>query len=471
MIPRTAARRAWIHAVALSGIACLGAAILLLRSRGEETSPAPITSEPESAALALEQMSTDLDAALSGTEPNRDVPQADPGALVGRLLEALRSGDRDRIARVLAEIRAELMPEPVPDDENAALVYVQAFKKLSKQSDSEFQAWCDGEDRGAPTPEERILLEGFLERNKEALALLHEAASLPRCNFEIDFRKGLGSERPEWNPLISASKLLDLESFIREEDPRLESVRASWQLGEALATEPSLMSQLVRNVCQHQSLEVLRKALAREPSPEALRDVYDRIDPVGVRGDLQRCLLFELSSAVGLLTDPTPPENPYLKGLRSPRDPLSLHDLTYFAESVAEYMELSKRPYHEIRGEIKGLINSRIDGAPWYADYTRKLLPSVSRSAEFYASLEATKGLSKLGAALGQHRIREESYPSSLEELKPYFPDLPEIDPFSGRPYRYRREGSGFVLYTVGHDGADGGGSYITDRVLSHTGR
>ncbi|MGV3526808.1 MAG: hypothetical protein ACO1RX_21500 [Candidatus Sericytochromatia bacterium] len=49
-------------------------------------------------------------------------------------------------------------------------------------------------------------------------------------------------------------------------------------------------------------------------------------------------------------------------------------------------------------------------------------------------------------------------YPSTLQELVPaYLPELP-LDPFGGRPFRYRRELTGPVVYSVGINGRDDGG-------------
>src|SRR5439155_18581248 len=58
------------------------------------------------------------------------------------------------------------------------------------------------------------------------------------------------------------------------------------------------------------------------------------------------------------------------------------------------------------------------------------------------------------GAALLAYRARRGAFPDRLEEAIP----APPRDPFSGRPLKYRREGDGFVVFSVGPEGAFDGG-------------
>jgi hypothetical protein len=78
-----------------------------------------------------------------------------------------------------------------------------------------------------------------------------------------------------------------------------------------------------------------------------------------------------------------------------------------------------------------------------------------------------------LAALSGLHayRMRHSSYPAKLQELVPrYLRSVPE-DPFADRrPLLYRKSGASFLLYSVGPDGRDNGGTPI-DNALSTPGR
>jgi len=53
-------------------------------------------------------------------------------------------------------------------------------------------------------------------------------------------------------------------------------------------------------------------------------------------------------------------------------------------------------------------------------------------------------------------------YPATLSEMTPNDPDLIPQDPFDGQPLRYHRQGSGYILYSIGPDLKDDGGRRMT---------
>lgn len=61
--------------------------------------------------------------------------------------------------------------------------------------------------------------------------------------------------------------------------------------------------------------------------------------------------------------------------------------------------------------------------------------------------------------ALAIHRIEQGVYPDSLESLVPSILSKLPVDLFNGKPYAYRRTADGFLLYSLGNDGVDDGGS------------
>ncbi len=63
----------------------------------------------------------------------------------------------------------------------------------------------------------------------------------------------------------------------------------------------------------------------------------------------------------------------------------------------------------------------------------------------------ATRDLRSLGHAIEAHRDRHGRYPEVLPAA-----GQPSRDPW-GRAYRYRREGTGYVVETLGRDGERGG--------------
>jgi hypothetical protein len=66
--------------------------------------------------------------------------------------------------------------------------------------------------------------------------------------------------------------------------------------------------------------------------------------------------------------------------------------------------------------------------------------------------------LGETAIALRLYRKEHGRYPENLSALVPrYLPSVP-ADPFDGKPLRYRREGTGFRLWSIGPDRKDDGG-------------
>jgi hypothetical protein len=74
--------------------------------------------------------------------------------------------------------------------------------------------------------------------------------------------------------------------------------------------------------------------------------------------------------------------------------------------------------------------------------------------------------LTRLAAALAVHRAEHGAYPESLDELVPGVIERLPADRISGKPFVYKRGAEGFLLYGVGPNGIDEGGSNERYRVL-----
>ena len=383
-------------------------------------------------------------------------------AAFDRLLAALRSGDKARIREALEGVRREMAPAPVPDEENAALLYKKAFAVHAGETDETDVDILGRLSEGkAITPAERAKLQGYLDRNREALALLHEAAGRPRCNFGLEYAEGHAMEVPHISPLLLSARLLEVEAALAGPDARSEIARASLRLSEAVAEEPVMISQLVRTVLHGISSGVEEQEFAGVVSPERLRSLLG-LSPDRAREGYERVLLFELYSGVKFVTDGGNLKDVGIDGLslRRADDPLTTHDLEYFAKTMSDYAALAGRPYYEVREELERLRAERVDGSPWYAELTRAMLPSISKALERQATTEASLGTMQLAAALRTWRDAHGAYPPTLEAVREVLPQIP-LDPFTGKPYLYRREGEGFVVYTAGPSGIDGGGTFV----------
>jgi hypothetical protein len=74
--------------------------------------------------------------------------------------------------------------------------------------------------------------------------------------------------------------------------------------------------------------------------------------------------------------------------------------------------------------------------------------------------------LLRLVAALAVYRAEVGAYPDKLDDLVPRVLEKLPVDLYGTRPFVYRRDAEGYLLYSVGRDGTDDGGSNARTRTF-----
>lgn len=430
------------------------AAFLLTRKRTGDVDVPPLPPRPPSRG---ESSPAPVDA--EAPRKTSTSPRLASRTAFERLIDALRAKDRTRAKEALEDLRLAFQPEPVPDEENAALLYKEAFAKLEelKESEEDEELINKAVDRADLTEAERARVKALMAARREVVDLLRRAADKPRSNFGVKYEDGFGAELPHISPMIRASKILSAEAALGENP---DAARWAFRLSEAVAEEPIFISQLVRGLCHSLAREGVENALARDVPEALLRAGFGAPSPEAARAGLERSLLFELYSGAQALLDDNAAVRQGAFGekaalLRSVDDPAFPDDLAHFGESLRQMGELVGRPYWEVRDRLAQLQAERTDGAPAWAQMARMTLPSFARAAARQAVAEAQVGTARLAAELRLYRERQGDYPQTLEAMGL---ERPPLDPFTGRPFLYRREGAGFVVWSVGEDGLDGNG-------------
>lgn len=88
----------------------------------------------------------------------------------------------------------------------------------------------------------------------------------------------------------------------------------------------------------------------------------------------------------------------------------------------------------------------------------KTLMPALSGIFYKSSSCHAIQRIARTAIALRIYRRENGHYPETLNELVPkYLPNLP-VDPFDGKPLRYKRLQHGFKIWSVGENMRDDGG-------------
>jgi hypothetical protein len=111
-------------------------------------------------------------------------------------------------------------------------------------------------------------------------------------------------------------------------------------------------------------------------------------------------------------------------------------------------VEAAKMPYYASRDakELEQITNS----IPWYYKMAGALVPNINATLLKRATLEAIYDTARIGIGCKIYRNLHEDFPEDLAELSPDILEKLPVDPFTGDPFIYKKQDSGFIVYSVG---------------------
>ena len=388
---------------------------------------------------------------------------------------------RDALEAELAQVRAkgwpteaeDLYPESIPASENAALVYGQAFASFQGTEEDWSLIWgiTSPEDLEALTDEQRTQLEACLGKNAPALELLHQAAQMKQCQFDLDYRMGPVMLTPHTEPLREAVRLERTAMLVSLKAGKSEQAFERWL--DSLRTvrhqegQKVLMCELSRLACLSICLDALEALVGNGELTEAqLSRALDALQGIEGRGSFAEGLKGELASFRQLFRLGI--EQAFLpgRGSRAPEyrlkklvlRPLFQHDEATGIRLLSQLIDLSMEPRYHVRQQL-GQWYGSLSARPWLTPLSAMLLPAWSKSLDSFAYAEASAACARTGLALELYRLRHGHYPDALTDLAPdLLPEVP-LDPFDGQPVRYIRSPERVAVYSVGLDLQDDSGS------------
>ncbi len=454
------------------GVACLG-----LRRRGAEPVPAASAWPRGKLAVALAAVAV----LFVMTFWNMDL------AMQNRL-EAVRSQ-----AGALA---LSVAPARVPDADNAAPIYREAFIVMNQSGDpppelyEEWTAWMEQDDAAALNPADPALL-AYLKTQEPALALLREAAGMSGCYFDRDYgRPSALMLLPELGHFRNGAYLLALSAragaAAGNTRPAFDDIQAILRMGKHVQSEPILVSVLVAMAVDQAAVKTLEGVL------ESGDLKADDLSGVRLRRSqfynhaLGRAFRMEEAFGTMLFTDMarfsfsdfenlmrmTGSKVPWVMvrlwpGLAVWRVFLLPADLDFYASGLRDYQNLTSLPFHEAHGQWETL-GERLDAkASGIGLISALLFPALSACSEKAAQADAGRGLARLGLAAARYRADTGSWPKSLGDLTSRFIPAVPPDPFDGKPLRMVTEDGAVIFYSIGSNMKDDGGAPWDDRLKS----
>lgn len=384
----------------------------------------------------------------------------------------------------LAELRqrgeplslAEMAPPEIPPNENAATLYGQAFAQidlLPKETRDSIRNLAT--KREPLTPGELEEARKLLKEAKELLRLLREGSRRPRCRFPIDYsRYAFDVLMPHLTQVRAGSRLLSVSACVNladgKPDAALDDCATALRLAHSVDDEPFLISMLVEVAVTEMALSRLQTVLneaapskrALETVPPALGDTSDRSQFVRVMQG-ERC--FGLSALHVLLNEPgkfralTGDSSFPGRILCFLFKPILLSDGRHYLNDMDRLIEAAGKPWRDAAATWVEVSDAALLARRRYSrPVTSMILPALHKAGMAFDRGIARSGCGKLAVTLRLYRMKHNRYPEQLSALVPGFIDKLPADPFSGKDYVYRKEGKGFIVYSLGSNMTDDGG-------------
>jgi hypothetical protein len=383
---------------------------------------------------------------------------------------------------------AEMQRPLPPPERNAAPLYVTlvAFhgKGISDRDRFGDKNVPWGSFRYMAEPPDAPRLAAYLKRHRTELNILRVASKRPDCVFTRDWMCDDPNQVtfPEFAAIRHGARILYAESQMLALQNRypeaVEALSVCLRAARHAGNEQLSISYLVRTALEAIALSGLRKLLYySQGDPEVSRLISRAINrewrlasyanPLQGEAWFQYQFL-ELGRRLGpdsferyTADKPTPLKQlrPSYKSegerlqwgaLLDANESLAVDRLTR-AVAVADLPLYQSRPVLQpIGDEAKPPEDSSPNRV--FADVLSiDLVNGAEKRANIYAMAQVTQ----TACALFDWRAKQGRFPERLDQAVSPLP----VDPYDGRPLRYRCEGAGFVLYSVGPTGKFDGGS------------
>ena len=377
----------------------------------------------------------------------------------------------------------ELAGPKIPDNENAALIYARIFKEMEKPQvteDMKVLRHFSSEKERQEDPSLWSKARLAVNRNRHLLPIIEKAISRPKCQFPVDWEDGPDAKFPHYAQLRKLSCLLYASSLIDAKAGRLNEAIRSLELGfkinDSLKDESGLLPLLVRASFIRQFSNALRtiSTLGDINVIQAER-LFDDLSEIDMMNSNHRAMEGERAMGIALLTcmrehptfysDRNLEPHVYSEAMSRPVERTSGQFLSwryaddlFYLQAMRRMLENAEIPYREA---VRRGLNDDPE-FPRYAIFSAILTPLYTRVRSGRDETITEVAGSQILLALVAYKERYNSYPQTLDELREKIGwNIPK-DPFSGGEFIYKRQGNGFLLYSIGSDLKDDGGKEPT---------
>ena len=374
------------------------------------------------------------------------------------------------------------IPPVVPDSQNAAPPYQQAFAALDadptlKEENSPLTT-ATTIDVANPAVTET------LARHAATLDLIRRAADRDTCRFQRDWtRPSIDMLLPEMQSLRTAARLLVLDARREAADGNaadaLHDVARIQRIGRHSSSEPLLISNLVGLAIDAMALETLAKVLPTlRKSDLAALDSSDIRDLVTTPPALASHYYGEEAFGLSTFADMTDSRFGVANALEmfanQPRQPFLFRilpltllyrvffleaDLSGYRSIMRKYQQLAagSEPYPEVKKKTDAMETELRDRSPGMM--SSLIMPALGGVFRAQAQDVARQRAATALVAATKQRLETGAVPETFDELAAQLVPPASRDPFTAdQPLVMKQTDDALLVYSVGPDGEDDGG-------------
>ena len=364
---------------------------------------------------------------------------------------------------------SEVIRNTVPDQDNAALLYIQASQELKLPAGYAFQITAPQSEKAA-----------IIRDNPKVMQLIERASALSQCRFPVES----GADPNTWlNPYLTKSR--ELARFIRlnaydnarrkDYDKAFQQIGFIYQLAERVGNGDTLIDFLVARAIYSMGIHTASTILHKERFTKAQAQKYFSLLPALdwhalFLHSLRNERAFTISSytynladiwnrriSEDELPDWDDTEDKEFKHRGFLTRPLLKLDEMYALRLWTKVLLAAQKP-GAIDTDYEKQLEENLDQLPLYAKGTRNIHETFVRVFTNRDYPETSQYQQEIAFALNAYKTEQGTYPSTLAQAEQFWGSKFPLDPYTNRPFLYRADKDNFTLYSVGIDRVDNGG-------------
>jgi hypothetical protein len=397
---------------------------------------------------------------------------------------------------------------PIPDSSNGVVAILQEWKK---EWPAFWQAFEDGakslpdhplhpDEPAIPflsseiqtvsrlavlQPTNLTAAEEYVRENKDHIEAIRVALRYPQFRYPVVITNGYEALLPHLSEVKHEAWNFRVVGLLAVEhgdvEGALNALEDTARLGDTLADEPFLISQLVRLAAYTMVIEDAERLLSRHTlSANQLEKVDGLLNREQTTGTLRKVLMEEraagyslfhlspdaLARSTGILTGQSPGKAQLGLNILSA---LGLRDAdeAFFLETFEQAIPLADRDDPAAMQQYVQLFRNVGINARKFPPkiFSAMLLPAGEALPQRFARFEGRRRAAVTAIAVERFRLAHDGHlPGQLDDLKPQFLPAVAKDPFDGQPIRFKPLTNGYVVYSIGVNGVDDGGRERTKK-------